>query len=72
MTVPPLPDIVPRRALDIAAALLGEEPVLALQGPRTVGKSTLLGQLARYRGAEVIDLDDPALREAVGSTLGAS
>lgn len=34
-------------------------------GPRTVGKSTLLGELARSRGVEVVDLDEPATRAAV-------
>ncbi len=47
---------------------------MALQGPRTVGKSTLLQQLARELGADIVDLDDPALREiahADPGTLGA-
>lgn len=44
---------------------MSEEPVLALQGPRAVGKTTLLGALARAHDASVIDLDDLATREAV-------
>jgi predicted AAA+ superfamily ATPase len=44
-----------------------EEPVIALQGPRTVGKSTLLGQLARAHAVEVYDLDDPDLRSAASA-----
>lgn len=46
------------------AALTREEPVVALQGPRTVGKTTLLRAIAGIEGVEVIDLDDPATREA--------
>ncbi len=60
---PPLSHLVTRRALEVAASRLAVEPVVALQGPRTVGKSTLLQQLARELGADIVDLDDPALRE---------
>jgi uncharacterized protein len=66
----PLAGIVSRRLLDIALARLEDEPVIALQGPRTVGKSTLLGELARARRAQVVDLDDPAQREAVRTDPG--
>lgn len=61
----PLSEIVARRLLDIALERLEEEPVIALQGPRAVGKSTLLAELARARGAQVLDLDDLAMRDAV-------
>lgn len=44
---------------------MAEEPVVALHGPRAVGKTTLLRSLATAHGAEVIDLDDLATREAV-------
>lgn len=44
-----------------------DEPVIALQGPRAVGKSTLLAWLAREVGAEVVDLDDPAIRASVAT-----
>jgi predicted AAA+ superfamily ATPase len=43
------------------------EPVVVLQGPRAVGKSTLLRTLAAVRGREVIDLDDLATRDAVAA-----
>lgn len=43
------------------------EPVVVLQGPRAVGKSTLLRALAAIRGREVIDLDDLATRDAVAA-----
>ncbi|WP_420611323.1 ATP-binding protein [Candidatus Poriferisodalis sp.] len=46
---------------------LRDEPVVALQGPRTVGKSTLLADIARRHGVQVIDLDQPAVRDAVSS-----
>lgn len=55
-----------RRLLDVAAARMQDEPVLALVGPRSVGKSTLLNELSRRRpGQAVVDLDDPATRAAV-------
>lgn len=38
-----------------------------LQGPRTVGKSVLLAELASTSDVEVIDLDDPATTEAVAA-----
>ena len=42
-----------------------DEPVILLEGPRSVGKSTLLRDLADDLGAVVVDLDDPATRDAV-------
>jgi hypothetical protein len=62
---PSISGIVSRRILSVVAQRLEDEPVLALQGPRAVGKSTLLAELAEARGAKVIDLDDPATRAAV-------
>ncbi len=44
---------------------MGEEPVVAVQGARTVGKSTMVGALAASAGRAVIDLDDPATRDAL-------
>lgn len=43
---------------------------MALHGPRSVGKSTVLRILAADRGVEVIDLDDIEVREAVEGNLG--
>jgi uncharacterized protein len=63
-TFSPISGIVTRRLLEVASERLTDEPVIALQGPRTVGKSTLLAELARSRGIEVVDLDDPATRAA--------
>ncbi|WP_293774642.1 ATP-binding protein [Sporichthya sp.] len=46
-------------------ALAGVEPVIALHGPRSVGKSTVLRTFAAGREVPVIDLDDVAVRDAV-------
>lgn len=54
-----------RRALDLVRERLTEEPVVLLEGPRSVGKSTLLQEIAADAGATVIDLDDLATRDAV-------
>jgi hypothetical protein len=62
--------IVARRILEIASARLAEEPVVAIQGARAVGKSTVLGQLASNLGAQVLDLDDLTLREAAAADPG--
>jgi predicted AAA+ superfamily ATPase len=64
-SVLPISGEVARRVAAIADERMREEPVIALQGPRTVGKSTLLAELARSRGVGVIDLDEPAMRAAV-------
>lgn len=52
------------------ARLVAEEPVIALHGPRSVGKSTVLRILANAQGVEVFDLDDIEVREAVAGNLG--
>ena len=57
--------VADRRILEVLTALVADEPVIALHGPRTVGKSTLLRAFAADRGVDVIDLDDPATRDAV-------
>jgi predicted AAA+ superfamily ATPase len=65
-----LTGLAKRRLVAVAAARFAEEPVLILNGPRTVGKSTLLGQLAERLGRPVIDCDDPATRAAVRADPG--
>src|SRR5271170_4082118 len=65
-----LTGLAERRLVDVAEARFAEEPVLVLNGPRTVGKSTLLGQLAGRLGRPVIDCDDPATRSAVRADPG--
>lgn len=44
---------------------LNEEPALLVQGPRSVGKSTLLRAIAASSAVPLVDLDDPATRDAV-------
>lgn len=57
--------MIQRRWLSIIRSRAEDEIVLGLQGPRSVGKSTLLRELATSFGTDVIDLDDPAVRNAV-------
>lgn len=64
MNAPRLKGIVKRRALDVASSRLADEPVVAIQGARAVGKSTLLQEIASRAGSDVLDLDDPGLRAA--------
>lgn len=58
-------ELVRRRLEDVAVERMAETPVVLLQGPRSVGKSTLLGILARRFGGYMVDLDDPRVRAAV-------
>ncbi|MCL2454723.1 MAG: ATP-binding protein [Micrococcales bacterium] len=58
--------LVRRRILDVATERCTESPVLLLEGPRTVGKSTLLRLLADQVGGRILDLDDLDTRSAVG------
>ena len=67
-----LPGVVARRVSSILTVLTQEEPVIALHGPRSVGKSTVLRALATDRGVQVIDLDDPAVLEAVRASPAAA
>jgi predicted AAA+ superfamily ATPase len=62
-----LAKIVDRRLGEVVRRRLDDEPVVVLQGPRAVGKSTLLQALAASRGREIIDLDDLATRDAARS-----
>lgn len=57
--------MVERRVQPLVSSLLSEEPVIALQGPRAVGKTTLLHHVASSHDVQVIDLDDLATRAAV-------
>lgn len=58
-------DVLPRRISPLLETLADEEPVIALHGPRSVGKSTVLQAFAVDRGVQVIDLDDLGTRDAV-------
>lgn len=59
------PTRIVRHLEEVLVARLLEEPVVVLNGARTVGKSTLLRACARSHGVPVLDLDDPETREAV-------
>lgn len=61
----PLKGIVERRISALLVQRAADEPVIALHGPRSVGKSTVLRGFAAERGVGVVDLDDPGVREAV-------
>lgn len=58
-------ELVNRRLEEVAVSRMAESPVVLLQGPRSVGKSTLLRILAERYSGRVVDLDDPAVRSAV-------
>lgn len=62
--------MVARRLPKLVHARMSDEPVILLEGPRSVGKSTLLSELARQMNAAVIDLDDLATRDAVAADPG--
>ena len=53
-----------RRILSVALEHMLDDPVVLLEGPRSVGKSTLLREIAAQRGGRVLDLDDPATLDA--------
>lgn len=61
----PLTGVVQRRISALLAALSREEPVIALHGPRSVGKSTVLRGFAANSAVPVVDLDDPIVLDAV-------
>ena len=62
-----LEGLVDRRLASVALERLLEDPVVLIEGPRTVGKSTLLRQMAAVHGATLLDLDVPAVRDAVAA-----
>lgn len=64
--------VVERRVSRILAGLISDEPVIALHGPRSVGKSTILRTLAEERGVAVVDLDEPAVVDAVRASPAAA
>jgi predicted AAA+ superfamily ATPase len=63
MTRPSMP-MIKRNLQAIVSQRMSDEPVVLIEGPRTVGKSELLKALAKEHGAEIIDLDDLPTREA--------
>lgn len=60
-----------RRLESVVRSFLAEEPVAAVHGPRTVGKSTMVRALAASAGRSVVDLDDPETRDAVDASPSA-
>ncbi|MGB3680773.1 MAG: ATP-binding protein [Candidatus Microthrix parvicella] len=56
-----------RRVLPLALEWLHDDPVLLLEGPRSVGKSTLLREIASAADGVIVDLDDPGVRDAVAA-----
>jgi predicted AAA+ superfamily ATPase len=50
-------DKIKRTVFDVANQRIRESPVLLIQGPRSVGKSTLIKDLAKQHGNKVIDFD---------------
>jgi len=60
-----------RRLEPVVRDLLVEEPVVAVHGARTVGKSTMVRALATSAGRSVVDLDDPETRDAVDASPAA-
>ncbi len=63
--------VVERRVSELLPHLAAVEPVVALHGPRSVGKSTVLRGFAARTGGSVVDLDDVEIREAVSGNLAA-
>jgi len=57
-------DMVARNITNVVLKLMQDEPVVLMQGPRSVGKTTLMLQLAEKLGAEVVDLDDLTTRDS--------
>lgn len=57
--------VTPRRAFGLLNSLSADEPIVAIHGPRSVGKSVLLHQFAENHGVDVLDLDNPDIRDAV-------
>lgn len=66
-----LESMVVRRVSGLLDRLVAVEPVIALHGPRSVGKSTVLSSFAAGSGGSVLDLDDVEVREAVAGNLAA-
>ncbi|MGI8685437.1 MAG: ATP-binding protein [Acidimicrobiales bacterium] len=62
--------MVVRRLLPLARERMLDDPVVLLEGPRSVGKSTLLRSIATETGAVLLDLDEPATRDAVAADPG--
>lgn len=62
--------MIKRNLQAIVEARIEEDPVVLIEGARTVGKSNLLQALAQSKGGQVLDLDDLATRTAVEADPG--
>ena len=62
--------LIQRRVQDIARQRIAESPVVLLQGPRSIGKSTLLRALAEKHVGHVVDFDEPAVRAIAADDPG--
>jgi len=67
MNVHPAQSLIDRRVLSVIIDRMDDEPVILLQGPRSVGKSTLLRQVAMLKGGTVIDVDNRATAAALAA-----
>lgn len=56
-------DLVSRLISRPLVDALSTSPVVAVTGPRTAGKSTLVRQVVSARGGTYLDLDDPGVRQ---------
>lgn len=54
--------------LSVARDRMSESAVLALQGARSVGKSTVLSEIATLHGVGIVDLDDSAQADLVAAS----
>jgi len=61
-------ELVERRIAPVISQRLSETPVLLLEGPRSVGKSVLLSQLASTLGKPVLDLDEITYRQLANNS----
>lgn len=63
-------ELIGRRLLPTARARIAESPVLLLEGPRSVGKSTLLAEIAdAMPGARMFDFDDDSVLSLAQQSL---
>jgi uncharacterized protein len=61
-------ELISRRVLDIARHRMTESAVLALQGARSVGKSTVLASIAAEHKVGIIDLDNSTQAQLVAAS----
>ena len=64
---PQVAGVLPRRVEALVESRLSDEQVILLEGPRSVGKSTLLRAIAAVHQVDVLDLDDLATRDAAAA-----